>query len=287
MDAPPEPPPPPQEPLPRSWQRRATAVLLAMTALGVLVLASAFVVNASLDTGTAESAGSPEAAPAATAALEQAFERDPLSLGRALGAIDAGRLLQGLAGLDAALQPTATPTPPPTPTPRRTAAEQPFVPQAPSQPPAPPAAPADPPAAPACPTASMSGFGLDLFNAINNERTSRGVPALAANGCVVYVAQLRSDDMATNNYFSHTAPDGSTAFSLLDANGVAYGWAGENLARNNYPDNETVSVAIHDLMASEGHRDNILNPNFTQLGVAAVSDGTGMWYYAMVFIGPP
>ncbi len=115
----------------------------------------------------------------------------------------------------------------------------------------------------------------------------QGLPALAADGCVVYVAQLRSSDMASRGYFSHTSPEGDSAFSLMDANGVPYGWAGENLARNNYPDDQTVAVAIRDLMASEGHRSNILSTNYTSLGVAAVNDGTGMWYYTMVFIGPP
>lgn len=133
----------------------------------------------------------------------------------------------------------------------------------------------------------MSGFALALFNAINNERTQRGLSALADHGCVVYVAQLRSDDMASRGYFSHTSPDGETAFSLLDGYGVPYGWAGENLARNNYPDDQTVGVAIRDLMASEGHRDNILSPNYTHLGVGAAVDGAGMKYFTMVFIGPP
>jgi uncharacterized protein YkwD len=157
--------------------------------------------------------------------------------------------------------------------------------------PVPPATPAptDPPPArtPGCPTAWMAGFALDLFNDINSERANAGEPVLAADGCVTYVALLRSNDMATRNYFSHTSPDGTGAFDLLDAYGVAHGWAGENLARNNYPDDQSVAVAIRDLMASQGHRDNILSTNYTALGVAAVNDGAGMWYYTMVFIGPP
>jgi uncharacterized protein YkwD len=92
--------------------------------------------------------------------------------------------------------------------------------------------------------------------------------------------------MAASDYFSHTAPDGSTAFSLLDANNVAYGWGGENLARNNYPDSETVAIAIRDLMASAGHRDNILSGNYTQMGVAVAMSATGIRYYTMIFIGP-
>ena len=111
--------------------------------------------------------------------------------------------------------------------------------------------------------------------------------SLAAHGCAVYVAQLRSDDMASIGYFSHTSPTGETAFSLLDAHRVPHGWAGENLARNNYPDDESVAVAIRDLMASDGHRANILHANYTSLGVAVAFDGEGMKYFTMVFMGPP
>jgi len=287
MDASQDPAPASGRLLSGSWRRWLTPALLAITITGLLVLASAFVLNASLD-GGADAAEASRAAPPASL-REQAFERQTLDLGAALAGIDANQLFGGLAGLAATLEPTPTPTAEPTPTPRPVFVEQPFVPQAPNQPAAPaepPAAPADPPAA-SCPTASMGGLGLDLFNAINNERTSAGMPALAEHGCVVYVAQLRSDDMASRGYFAHTSPEGATAFSLMDANGVPYGWAGENLARNNYPSNDAVGVAIRDLMASQGHRDNILNPNFTHLGVAAVDDGTGMWYFTMVFIGPP
>ena len=140
---------------------------------------------------------------------------------------------------------------------------------------------------PQCPTASMSGFALALFNATNNERTQQELPALVVYGCVVYVAQLRSDDMASRGYFSHETPEGETAFSLMTQYNVPYGWAGENLARNNYPDKQSVPVAIQDLMASEGHRLNILNSNFTHLGVGGAGDERGMKYFTILFIALP
>ena len=92
--------------------------------------------------------------------------------------------------------------------------------------------------------------------------------------------------MAQQGYFSHTSPQGQTAFSLMDANNVSYGWAGENLARNNYPNDQTVGVAIRDLMASPGHRANILSTNYTHMGIGFAVDGAGMKYFTMVFIGP-
>ncbi len=156
---------------------------------------------------------------------------------------------------------------------------------APKDPPAPTDPPAPPPAS--CPSAPLTGYAATLFNAINSARGANGLFSLGADGCAAYVAQLRSDDMASLGYFSHTSPNGQTAFSLLDAYGVPHGWAGENLARNNYPDGDTVAVAIRDLMASSGHRANILSGNYTTLGVAVAFDGAGMKYFTMVFLGPP
>ncbi|MFC1630151.1 CAP domain-containing protein [Patescibacteria group bacterium] len=138
-----------------------------------------------------------------------------------------------------------------------------------------------------CPTFSMGTFGLALFREINNQRARYSIVFLAPHGCVIYVAQMRSNDMASRGYFSHTSPEGETAFSLLDSYRVPHGWAGENLAKNNYPDSDTVRVAIRDLMASEGHRANILSTNYSQMGVAVAFDGAGMKYYTMIFVGPP
>jgi uncharacterized protein YkwD len=133
----------------------------------------------------------------------------------------------------------------------------------------------------------LTGHAATLFNAINSERSANGYFNLGLDGCAVYVAQLRSNDMASAGYFSHTSPSGQTAFSLLNAYLVPHGWAGENLARNNYSDGETVGVAIRDLMASSGHRANILSGNYTTMGVAVAFDGAGMKYFTMVFMGPP
>ncbi len=152
-----------------------------------------------------------------------------------------------------------------------------------------PPTPTDPPAPPppSCPSAPLLGYATDLFTAINGARNANGMTSLRAHGCAVYVAQIRSDDMANLSYFSHTSPSGESTFSLLDTYRVPHGWSGENLARNNYPDDESVGVAIRDLMASDSHRANILSTNYTTMGVAVAFDGEGMKYFTMVFMGPP
>jgi uncharacterized protein YkwD len=135
-----------------------------------------------------------------------------------------------------------------------------------------------------CPPAALEGSAVALFDAVNGERTQHGLPALAADGCVTYLAGLRAADMASRDYFSHTTPENETAFTLLGRYGVAYGAAAENLVRNNYPDDETVTVAVQGLMESERHRASVLNGSYTHVGVATAVDEAGMKYYVMIFI---
>jgi uncharacterized protein YkwD len=262
---------------------------LILGGLGLIAAASAFL----LATDWRDEPPPGEAAEPGSGLVEPG--EDALDVGGAFAQMDAHQVYGGVVGLVAARYPTPTPSPTPLPTPTP---EPPKPPPssgggspAPAAPPAsepePQPPPSEPPPSSGCPTASMGSFARGLFDAANRERTSRGLPALAAHGCVVYVAQIRSDDMADRGYFSHTSPDGSTAFSLMDQYGVPYGWAGENLARNNYPDNQTVQVAIENLMNSQGHRDNILSTNYTHMGIGFAVDGAGMKYYTMIFIGPP
>jgi len=135
------------------------------------------------------------------------------------------------------------------------------------------------------PPASLSAFESDILAGINAQRTAAGMAPLQLDPSLVMVARERSNDMAQNGYFAHVSPTGDTAFSLMDRYGIPYAWAGENLARNNYPDDESVAVALRDWMASQGHRDNILGPHYQTVGVGAAVDGAGMKYFTLVFVG--
>jgi len=165
--------------------------------------------------------------------------------------------------------PAPTPTPiPPSPTP---------IPPSPTPIPSPPVAPA--------PFVALTAPEQILFDDINAARIQAGLAPLALDARVVAVARSRSADMAANNYFSHTNPQGQTAFDLLTQAGIAYSWAGEHLARNNYPIAEAATVAFNALMASPPHRENILGANYTAIGVGEVTDASGMAYFTMIFIG--
>ncbi|HEX5478588.1 MAG TPA: CAP domain-containing protein [Dehalococcoidia bacterium] len=187
-------------------------------------------------------------------------------------------------------QPTATPIPPtptpvpptPAPAPRRVA--QAVAPR-PTSPPAPP--PAAPPATSGLDTSPMTALEQALFNDTNRRRASQGLPGLVPNQSLVAVARIRSQDMAAHHYFAHTSPvTGDTAFSLMDHYGIPYGWAGENLAENNYPLDQCEQVADDALWNSPPHRENILGPHYTQAGVGFAVDASGMVYFTVIFTGP-
>jgi uncharacterized protein YkwD len=235
--------------------------------------------------------GGPSAAETSTE-RDTSLELHRETLGSALSRVHGEDLTASVVRLVIARLPTPTPTPTPTPMPTAVPTAVPVpIEQAPpasepeySPPPAPYQPPAPAPAVSGGCSASMSGLGLALFQRQNAERTSRGMAPLAPHSCATRVAQIRASDMASRGYFSHTSPEGQTAFSLLDSFGVSYGWAGENIARNSYPGNEAVTVALQDFMASPGHRDNILSPNFTHVGVSYVVTGGGVTYFAIVFL---
>jgi uncharacterized protein YkwD len=191
---------------------------------------------------------------------------------------------------DAAPRPAATPVPAPPPPPAAPIEAAPTA-TPPPPPPPPTATPRPPPTAtprpppPAAPPPVLSAMDMEMFNGHNLERARAGLPPLALDALLVSVAQRRASDMLSRGYFSHTSPTGETAFTLLSAAGRVNVAAGENIARNNYPDAQAVSVALSGFMNSAGHRANILDPRFKYVGVASVIGADGMKYFAIIFSG--
>lgn len=101
----------------------------------------------------------------------------------------------------------------------------------------------------------------------NNERTSRGLGALATNSALNAAALAKANHMIANDYWAHVAPDGTTPWDFMTAAGYAYYTAGENLAMGFM----TSSGVVTGWMNSPGHRANILNDTFAHTGVAAVN----------------
>ena len=122
-----------------------------------------------------------------------------------------------------------------------------------------------------------------LVDRMNGARVRVGGAALEVDHSLAEVALARARNLVANGYFEHYAPDGESAFTELAARGIQYRLAGENLARNNYAESRTVDAAFDGLMASPGHRANILEVRFSSVGVAAVQSGK-MWVYVTIFL---
>ena len=89
----------------------------------------------------------------------------------------------------------------------------------------------------------------------------RGLSALQTNDSISAAAQVRVKELSA--LFDHTRPDGTTCFTALDDAGIRYSTAGENIAAGY----STPEQVVNGWMNSEGHRANILNANFTTIGV--------------------
>jgi len=97
----------------------------------------------------------------------------------------------------------------------------------------------------------------------NQTRSDVSLGSLARNETLDRAAQLKAENMAKNSYFAHYAPDGTTPWYWFDVAGYNYIHAGENLAVHFTDSDEVVDA----WMNSPTHRDNILNGNYTEIGV--------------------
>jgi uncharacterized protein YkwD len=117
---------------------------------------------------------------------------------------------------------------------------------------------------------------------VNEERAAVGLPALTLDQRLVAVGRAHSEEMFKLRYFGHQSPVNGSPFDRLDAAGIKYSRAGENLAYA-----QSVAVAHRGLMQSEGHRANILRPEFTRIGIGAVTAGPYGKMFTQMFLTPP
>lgn len=120
----------------------------------------------------------------------------------------------------------------------------------------------------------------------NQKRAELGLAPLTNNGLLNEVAKRKAADMFAFNYWAHTSPSGRDPWSFFKEVGYKYIYAGENLARD-FMDSEGVVEAW---MNSPSHRDNIVNPNYKEIGVAVVNgtlNGVETTLVVQVFGTPP
>jgi uncharacterized protein YkwD len=121
----------------------------------------------------------------------------------------------------------------------------------------------------------------ELLNLVNAEREQAGVAPLVISDQLIQAAQREANDLARMGRLSHVGSDGSTIQTRVDDTGYSWALIGENIAMGQ-PSSESVMTAW---MRSQGHRQNILNPAFSELGIAHVEAG-GQKYWVQVFASP-
>lgn len=121
----------------------------------------------------------------------------------------------------------------------------------------------------------------ELLRLVNEERRSRGLGALELDPRLVPIARQHSEEMFRLKYFGHQSPVNGSPFDRLAAAKISYTRAGENLAYAH-----SVAVAHRGLMESAGHRENILRPEFTRIGIGAIAAGPYGRMFSQLFLTP-
>ncbi len=118
--------------------------------------------------------------------------------------------------------------------------------------------------------AELNDYENTIAALINNYRAQNGLNAIAADGLLNQVAEIRSQDLLNRNYFSHYTPEGTNVFDVMKANGVAYSYAGENLAQSAPAAAGTPEGFLNAWINSPTHRDNMVRAQYTKIGVSMV-----------------
>lgn len=134
------------------------------------------------------------------------------------------------------------------------------------------------------PAPSLSGIASAIVDLTNTERRNSGLADVRANARLMQAAQLQADQVASFRRLEHVLSDAPypTPADRLAAAGYAWRAYGENLASGQ----RSASEAVTGWMNSPGHRANIMNSMFTEIGVGYAADSTGLPYYVQVFGTP-
>lgn len=136
-------------------------------------------------------------------------------------------------------------------------------------------------------TAEVSRLSISgILTETNEERTSRQLPKLRLNAQLNKAAEFKLQDMFTNQYFQHVSPSGVNVSDLIRKAGYEYIVVGENLALGNFGGDMQVVLAW---MNSPGHKANILDPRFQEIGIAVgkgLYNGKEQWIAVQQFAKP-
>lgn len=126
---------------------------------------------------------------------------------------------------------------------------------------------------------SFSKDQIQILKLVNKERVTRGLTPLKLNKVLNQLANIKSNDMYKNNYFSHNSPVYGSPFDLMKQYNVKYMTAAENIAKGQ----DTPDYVMKMWMESKGHKKNILNPRFKEMGISRDNFNNNIW--TQMFIG--
>lgn len=126
-----------------------------------------------------------------------------------------------------------------------------------------------------------SAFAEQVLKLVNDERAKANLQPLKMSEELRSIANLKAQDMSDKGYFDHTSPTYGSPFEMLQRFGVHYRSAGENIAAGQ----KTPEQVMNSWMNSSGHRANILNKSFTEIGIGYYQGGSYGTYWTQLFIG--
>jgi uncharacterized protein YkwD len=135
---------------------------------------------------------------------------------------------------------------------------------------------------------TISEAELAMVDALNVDRTDRGLVPVQVDSRLMAIARARSVDMATNHYFDHYRGGRFVYVDMLNAQGIAWYGAGEIIAKNSHPTLEaSVPYANSQWMNSPGHKAIIISTHYNYVGVGLAIDDAGNNIWTAVYLDGP
>ncbi|MCZ8536653.1 S-layer homology domain-containing protein [Paenisporosarcina quisquiliarum] len=128
-------------------------------------------------------------------------------------------------------------------------------------------------------TLSINDTAIQTVHLVNLERAKAGLPALVADAPLSKIATVKAEDMVKNNYFDHISPTYGKPWDMAKQFGYSYSSFGENIAYGQKTPQEVVTA----WMNSPGHKANILNKDYTNIGAGIKKDANGRIYWVHMF----
>lgn len=128
----------------------------------------------------------------------------------------------------------------------------------------------------------IAQYTAKVLELVNQERAKAGVAPLVINNKLSKMAQIKAEDIFEHNYWGHTSPIYGSPSEMAKAFGITNKGCGENLCW--YAD--TPEEAVTSWMGSEGHKANILNPKYTQIGLGVYASkqyGSKVWVQEFIY----